>query len=194
MAENSNIQLDEKSIGNFALAGDVEGVKRCLSAGFDIDAPCDRGWTPLHLTVEARQLQVCELLLNMGADVDGCSESGGDPSPLSEACRTRDASALPFVELLIAHGANLEHRSGNGATPLEIACALENFECVRLLVDAGANPQKMAEIYLKRRGVSEAFAAQVSAYISSKQTQSELMGIFSCDAPSQAPSKSRFSL
>jgi ankyrin repeat protein len=45
-----------------------------------------------------------------------------------------------MVQLLLSHGANVNARSATGWTALMRACNADQFECARLLLDAGADP------------------------------------------------------
>jgi len=78
---------------------------------------------------------------------------------LTSAVPSGDESA---VSALIANGANVNESTGGGQTPLILAVIFGHTHIVRLLVDAGADPQQRDNLGLnaidwaKRRGINDA--------------------------------------
>lgn len=68
---------------------------------------------------------------------------------LIDAVLYRDAD---LVEQLIAQGAPLEERDQDGATPLMIATASEQYLIAERLVAAGADPFAMDSLYITAAG------------------------------------------
>merc|ERR1712032_127527 len=86
------------------------------------------------------------MLLGLGADVDaGSSQSGW--SPLVVASWVRDNAG---VEILVAHGASVDHRCSTGCnfTPLSAAAASESFPICSALFAAGANVDYAVDLML----------------------------------------------
>ena len=50
--------------------GNIEAVKQHLDAGVDVNAKADDGWTPLYGPVIQEHIEVAELLIAKGADVN----------------------------------------------------------------------------------------------------------------------------
>lgn len=74
----------------------------------------------------------------MAVSVRSFSTSGGAPDKaLHHACFLGDAAG---VQQLIAAGSDLEGRDGQGGTALVTAVVSQNEECVKVLLDNGANP------------------------------------------------------
>lgn len=69
--------------------------------------------TPLMEAASAGHLEIIELLLKHGADVNATSSSGN--TPLMYACAGGHVNA---VKLLLSSGANVEDHNENGHTPL----------------------------------------------------------------------------
>jgi ankyrin repeat protein len=78
-------------------------------------------------------MQVLEMLVASGADVD--SRDYGGETPLMSASSVRCTPALLF---LLDHGANIEAEGEFGETPLMVACVFDRPENVRILLDHGA--------------------------------------------------------
>jgi ankyrin repeat protein len=113
-----------------AVEADSVNVARALVAlGANVIASDDCGYRPVHLTTSREML---ELLLNAGADVN---DSGGWSWPLAHACGVADAS---LVQFLLERGAQPDLTS-SGETALFSAVSSDSLECVRLLLDAGAD-------------------------------------------------------
>jgi ankyrin repeat protein len=78
-------------------------------------------------------MAMLKLLLNAGAEVN--EVSGGGDWPLKDACQSGDAAAVAF---LLQVGAN-PNLTSTGETALFAAVSSDNLECVRQLLDAGAD-------------------------------------------------------
>jgi ankyrin repeat protein len=117
-----------------------ELVQLLLDYGADIEAQERNGLlTSLHVAVWDCSLEVTELLLTRGADMEGRDDDGC--TPLHHAS-TRNR--LEFIELLMNQGANLEARNGRGDAPLYSVCKnsdRHDDNGVYLLLDGGANMQ-----------------------------------------------------
>lgn len=124
-----------------------------------VDARNVDGSTPLCDACSAGSLECVRLLLEHGAKANAALTSR-TASPLHEACMGGEpgstfASALPNVEshmtpfcrrrlgnadcvkLLIAVDAGLEAYDLYHGTPLHVACANDNINCVKVLLNAG---------------------------------------------------------
>ena len=97
------------------------------------------GWAPLHLAAGFGGPQATALLLTHGAHVHRFSRNPMHNQPLhacialSQDCET--------ARLLIAQGADVNMEQAGGYTPLHQAAAAGNAELVRILLEAGANPE-----------------------------------------------------
>jgi ankyrin repeat protein len=116
--------------------GDVEAVRRLISAGVDINAFCETGKTAIHLAVFWDSIRMIKLLAELGADLDILDESGGS-TPLMMAVTGRQAWA---VRALIRSGANVNARNRYGYTALFIAEKDPDTPLVikKILLKAGA--------------------------------------------------------
>lgn len=96
--------------------GDTDRVREILEKGvLEIDGRDNCGMTPLHRACEGRKVEIVELLLGAGADVNG-DNTGNDTTPLHHACRGR---RVDVVEVLLKAGANVNARDVLGKTPLD---------------------------------------------------------------------------
>ena len=94
----------------------------------------------LHAAVGRRDLAGVRELLSRGDDVN---HRDPRPSPWDGETPLLIAAALghvEMVELLMAHGADVNARSATGWTALIAACNAGNTEIARMLLDAGADP------------------------------------------------------
>ena len=100
--------------------GNIEAVKQFLADGADVNAKDDDfGWTALHIAAMStidEQLEIAELLISRGAEVNAKDNSGR--TPLHEAAR--HSSAKEISALLIAKGADINAKDEiSGLTPLD---------------------------------------------------------------------------
>jgi len=115
-------QRPTTDIWTAASQGNLEGVRRCLAIGADIDAafiasgvPAS-GATPLHLAVLADQGEVAEFLIEKGANLGAraADEYGGTPLHWAAALGRTE-----MARLLIDAGADVNSEDDNGFTPLD---------------------------------------------------------------------------
>jgi ankyrin len=118
----------------FAREGRASAMLPLLESGAALEAVDDEGRTPLMLAVENARLEETERLLARGANVAVISRRG--EGLLHIAARQRSKAAVAVLERLIAAGADVGQRSGEGLTPL---MAARTAEAALLLLDAGAN-------------------------------------------------------
>ena len=62
-----------------AFAGDLGEVKQALASGADPNAGDDAGYTPLHVAIQQKQVEVVKLLLESGADPNRPDKHGNVP-------------------------------------------------------------------------------------------------------------------
>jgi len=149
-------------LGSAAANGQLDAVKFLLDHGANINAANESGKTALELAVSSNGIPVTKALLERGADLNADKKKAVLEDPIADG-------HLEMVRLLIAHGANvnsakysllgvaaehgradvtialidaganIEGLSAYGATPLLDAAGQHNWECSRILVEAGAN-------------------------------------------------------
>ena len=109
-----------------------------LEHGALADTQGGDGATSLYLCVLRSDIQSAAVLLRHGAQVNLASENG---SPLNLAAQI---GCLGLVELLLAHGALINHRNIKGATPLTLASSNGHAAIVQHLLQAGADAHVLA--------------------------------------------------
>ena len=136
-------------------AGPVVEIVRLLEAnGADMNAKDSVGGTALHFAANHCDSVWLEFLLSHGTDPNQRIETSdnyhGGYTALDcvlNAYELRngrgsipDAQKAACIELLLAHGANLNGRSGKGNTPLHVAMDYCGPDTIRLLLLRGADP------------------------------------------------------
>lgn len=95
------------------------------------------GETALHIVTQRRDLQWMDFLIGKGANVNARDSRGRTPLTL--------AANLGFeegVELLVRHKAQLDEANSAGETPLISAVHNRRISLMRILLKAGANPDR----------------------------------------------------
>ncbi len=121
-------------IANASKLGDIAAVKALLQENPDLVSSKDkvRGETPLHW---AANKEMAEFLLANMAQVDAIGENNQD-TPLCEAA---ESGRLDVVEVLLAHGANINVTNVFNYTPLFEAVGQNHRDVVELLLNHHAN-------------------------------------------------------
>jgi ankyrin repeat protein len=151
-----------------AFEGDVEFVRWALQKGADPNAKNDASLTPLYVACENGHSAVVTLLLEAGAShrmkvphtnwtpmsiaanrgrnkcVKALLQYGADPNVKGHFCHTPPAEAChhghpKMLKHFIAAKADIEATIVDGFTLLGVAAHMGQDECVRVLIDAGAN-------------------------------------------------------
>lgn len=107
-----------------------------IEAGAKLDTVCF-DLSPLHLAAELNDLEMCQVLLKLGADKDQPLSNGATPLFLAASM-----GHLEIVDLLIQAAADLDRPIHQGSTPLFTASRKGNVEICRLLAQARADLEK----------------------------------------------------
>lgn len=137
----------KNSIGNPILhhavsSGNPELVELLISKGANVNAKGQFDRVALHY---ANKKGMAKILLAHGATVDAPTNYG--ETPLHWAAEgvnglDKQVDLVEFVDVLIAHGANVNRKTGEGrsyATPLNYAVASNNLPVAKLLIAHGAD-------------------------------------------------------
>ncbi len=135
-AEVLGTVLQEDPVAEAARAGDLEGVRRYVEAGLDVNAPLGDGMTALHWAARNGHAEMARLLLDAGANVSAGTRIGRY-TPLHVAAR---AGHHEVVAAVLERGADPNARATTtGASPLHLAAEAGDVESIRLLVAKGAD-------------------------------------------------------
>lgn len=112
-----------EDIHAFAKKGNVDGLKRLIEEGVDIDVQNKNGYTALMLASwdsnKSSNIETVQLLIQSGANLDIQNKNGY--TALMIASRFSNTSSnLETVKLLIQSGANLDIQNKNGSTAISI--------------------------------------------------------------------------
>lgn len=120
-----------------AAVGDAGRVSELLTADAALArASSPDGFTALHLAAFFGHVDVVQLLIRHGADVNAVAAGLGNVAPLHSAAAGQNAR---IVEALLTAGAKPNARQGGGFTPLHETALSGNLESTRLLLAHGAD-------------------------------------------------------
>ncbi len=118
-------------------------IQPFVSAGTPVDRADARGWTPLCIAVQRKEMEVAQMLLQLGADPNKESlldlDTKETVSPLMIAVCHPSAN-VDIVYLLLQNGANVNQVNSKGRSPLMFACRWRQLSNARLLLEEYANP------------------------------------------------------
>ena len=143
---------------------DINQIERHIFWGSDLNKTNIDGQTPLHVAATQGSYIVVKLLVEKGADPDIVDREGltplgraalngrtqiieylighgakNDPDQLLELVVRSGVTDRDIIPMLQRYGANLDHRNGNGQTPLSIAIANGDRVVVKHLIQNGAD-------------------------------------------------------
>ncbi|MGK7377601.1 ankyrin repeat domain-containing protein [Planococcus sp. 1R117A] len=122
-----------------AANGQTGSIRLLLERNWAVDQldPLREDYTALRWAVQKGHLDVIQLLLAHGADVNAKDDSG--MTPLYQAAADGNTEIVAY---LLDHGAEIDSAANDGVTPLIIASCYfysDQFETVKLLVQRGAD-------------------------------------------------------
>ena len=117
-------------------SGDIKTVEKILSRkNVDINAREKQyGSRPLHWAAGQGHLEIVDLLLQKGADINATDNDNITPLHVAVGKKQKDV-----VRYLLDKKANPNLKDAKGDTPLQGAVELGQMDVVQLLVDAGAD-------------------------------------------------------
>ena len=112
-------------------------VKQLLKKKWDVNGFDDKHWTPLHCAANARQMEICKILLLKSANPSLATSNNA--TALHYLARMRDhPMLLPILKLVLDKGADVNHPNTHGSTPLHEASLRGSLICIQFLVNNGA--------------------------------------------------------
>jgi len=133
--------LDSEGCGPLStavLSGQIASVEALISLRADVDAATQEGLTALHWAAVNGCSRIAACLLEAQANHEQSGTYlGQDRQVLHIAAREGHAE---IVQLLLAHRAHVEARSGTGATALFFAASTSQAEVAAVLLGALADP------------------------------------------------------
>lgn len=112
----------------------IRMVNSIIRGGANVNATNDRGWTPLHESVNIGYVEVSNILLVAGGDLS--ARNGDNNGVLNIAVKS---GCKIMVENMITQGAHSSYRDYSGYTPMHWAVILHGAEMVKLLCDGGCD-------------------------------------------------------
>lgn len=161
---------------------DLEDLTLYLEAGFSPASVDRRGVSLLHHAIRSGRLEAARILIDKGAPLNLISGDRGN-TPLMDAAAEGEVEIL---KILLERGVDLEVRSKSGQTALILATGRRCVDCVRLLVQNGADPHQRDHLGLN--SVDYARALGFSEILSILEGRSEASHDPDCPDP-QDPSR-----
>src|SRR5205823_10891892 len=121
-------------LADTAMQGNLDSVRMLLRQKIDVNAPQGDGMNALHWAAYQDDLEMLQLLLAAGGDVQAATRNGAI-TPLFLACANGNPA---MIEALLKAGAHPNSINANGTTPLMTAASSGNPDAVRVLLDHGA--------------------------------------------------------
>ena len=115
--------------------GQKQAAEKLLQLGFPPDTIDSNGVTPLMKAIEWEKIEIAELLLKCGANVSVEHPKTGRPLLHKAAARNQ----TKMLELLLAHGADINQLTPQGSTALHLAATFGSEDAIALLCSNNCN-------------------------------------------------------
>lgn len=137
----------------------ITTVELLLKAGANPNLPSAQG-TPLnHAVTSASYPDIVALLIKYGADVNLVYEKDTEKrTPLDAATwwtLSTETNQVAICRLLIKAGALLEQVNAYGGTPLRNALTVRRYHLVKLMLESGADPNRVTDMKFSDFGLGE---------------------------------------
>jgi len=129
----SNTPVDSRCNTALHLASDFAVMRSFLEKLADVEAENVDGLRPIHCAVRTGLVELVELLIQHGANLDAADMFGN--RPLHDAV----CHGLKVVQLLVQHGAKLNVQNIDGKTPLHIAIERQQCDVIMFLMSQDAD-------------------------------------------------------
>jgi len=110
----------------------IKGIRDLLIKGFDRNKKDDLGQTPLHRAVNYESVEIIELLIMEGADVNAINNDGESPMFMVSSYDIR------IIKLLLEYGADPNIKNDVGRTILDEVYEGNVTDIIELLQSHGA--------------------------------------------------------
>ena len=131
-----------------AVHGHVSTVKAMIRSGCPVDVVDSDGATVLHYAAEDSNAEVIRELLSAGCDIASTDNDGCFPLNLAATYGNSEAlQELIRCEMAQKGSVKSIHTDVHGWTPLHQAVLSQSKECVRILLEHGADPKKVSPYF-----------------------------------------------
>jgi serpin B len=132
----SGVQLTVDHLILAAESGYLQIARAILDKGIDANARDEDGRTALRAAAAEGNLEMSQLLVARGADVNAGRGQSGGRTPLHAAA---ERGHCQVARWLLDNGADIQARDEDDETPLHVAVMGRSLEMVQLLVKKGAD-------------------------------------------------------
>lgn len=121
-------------------SGNVDIVKFLVQNSASLDTKNCYGNTALLQAAKDGYYEICDELLNAGADISVVNNKGSSALHLCCYGENKKEHKIDLVRLLTKSGASVNARDERGVTPLLIAAGAARSDVIEFLLDNGADP------------------------------------------------------
>jgi ankyrin repeat protein len=128
-----------------AFTGNTKLVDALIQRGADVNASYAAGWTPLLFAVASLPIDPSKALTGMLLDAATGLQAelngkGNRPKNETPEAHAESEETIRTVKILLAAGADVNHKMAHGETPLMFAAQVGRPGIGKMLLEAGADP------------------------------------------------------
>lgn len=112
---------------------DIDSFNALLASGVDVNGIDDNRLTALFYAADYGRIQMAEILLKKGANIE-CRDSFGN-TPLMRACLNFLRYGVAMIHLLISYGADINAMNNYGVSPKGLSKTIMDFPEIEAFKD-----------------------------------------------------------
>jgi ankyrin repeat protein len=121
----NSIDKDGRSaIFHAILIASIDVTKQLLKESPNLNLKDRKGWYPLHYAAQNYLVEIANLLIDDGADIESKDDYGN--TPLWRATFSSQGKG-DMIKLLISNGANPDNRNDSNISPIKLANSIANY-------------------------------------------------------------------
>ncbi|XP_043505230.1 serine/threonine-protein phosphatase 6 regulatory ankyrin repeat subunit B-like [Polistes fuscatus] len=132
---------NEENILRYLIKNGMLELLQCIIEEININFQTKDGHTLLIMAAEEGQLEIVKFLCNMGININ--ARSSRNSTALHFAIGNSSAPKFEIVQFLIDNGAEIDVENSFGYTPLQNALYNNNFKVAKLLIEKGADVNRI---------------------------------------------------
>lgn len=122
----NDIDKDKRTLlHHAALLNNTAAIKLLIEKNADLNVPDYLGWSPLHYAAQQHRLEVANILIKAGANINSIDSYGNN---ILWRAVFESKGRGDMINLLSSNGADPNQQNNKGISPLKLANTISNYD------------------------------------------------------------------